>query len=203
MRQVPAPKVEGDKCIPWPFYPLLQSLLRTACFSLLVLKFLFFTPYLCRSSKNHSGLWEQQCRMKGFGAACLCWHRGTTTHQALWDQTCLFALTILIITHVCVFKNIVVFIYIDMVYTCMFWWWDFFFIYRKNIILETSSLWIEVQLRFQSGKGDGLGGCTSLVLMISCIRNTKIIWKKTIRLHCIFSFLNVLNWKAEGESFIY
>lgn len=79
----------------------------------------------------------------------------------------------------------------------------FFFIYRKNIILETSSLWIEVQLRFQSGKGDGLGGCTSLVLMISCIRNTKIIWKKTIRLHCIFSFLNVLNWKAEENlSFI-
>lgn len=100
---------------PLTFYPLLGSLLRTACFSLLVLKFLFFTPHLCRPSNNHSGLQEQQCRMKEQHVCAGTegqWHTRVCEIRLLSWQS---ALTIFISTHicvcVCVYKNTVVFIY--------------------------------------------------------------------------------------------
>lgn len=143
---------------PLTFYPLLWSLLRTACFSLLVLKFLFFTPHLCRPSNNHSGLWEQQCRMKGFGAARLCWHRGTMTHQGLQDQASQLAICINNFryhTHVCVYKNNVGFFIYICIHKC-FGGGIFFYLEKKQnfwnlFSLNWSAAHISVLQRWWSG----------------------------------------------------
>lgn len=81
------------------------------------------------------------------GAACLCCHRGTVTHQGLLDQASQLAICIKNFhyhTHMCVYRKTLWFLYI---YMCIH---TFFLFTEKNVILEHFSL--ECSYDFSLGK---------------------------------------------------
>lgn len=147
MRQVAAPKVQGDKCILWPFIPCYKACLgqlvflcwcSNFCFSLLTSADHPITTVVCGSSSAGWRALEQHVCAGTEGQ----WHIRVCEIRLLSWQ---FALTILIITHICVCMKILWFRYINIyVYTC-FGSGFFFYLQKKHNFLNFSLNWSTAQ----------------------------------------------------------